>query len=249
MSNRQNINIEKEVKFKIHSRVTGSELDKFLVKLGLTIKRREQQEDVYWDNKDCEITNLKRGLRIRYISNTVADVEFKSLFKGDNGQYVVEEIELLKNGVLDTSAIKNILADRLEICRAKDIKGSNLNSPEANFLNLGLLPVITLKKERRVWSDTAGEVEVSVDTISDIGVFVEIEQVDCQSQIYDHIVEKFEKSGFTTRDIAYGGYLDLLISRNDKITPAVEFEKKFAEDNRWNVKFGEQNIFLTLTRL
>jgi len=244
----QDKNIEKEIKFKISVKMTKSELNQFLKRLGLRLKVEFLQKDVYWDNKDCEIINLKRGLRIRYILNKIKDVEFKSLFKNDKGQYIVEEIKLFKNEKLDISALGNILVNRLGIFKLEDIKNSNLSCPEVYLSNLGLLPAITFEKFRKVWIDPAGEIEVSVDIIPDLGTFVEIEQVSNSKQFFDQIVEKFEKSKFAIRDIAYSGYLDLLLNKNDKIISKSEFEKKFREDNKWNVKSGEEDIFLSLTQ-
>ena len=244
----KNKNIEKEIKFKISVKMTKLELNQFLKRLGLRLKVEFLQKDVYWDNKDCEIINLKRGLRIRYILNKIKDVEFKSLFKNDKGQYVVEEIKLFKNEKLDISALGNILVNRLGICKLEDINNSNLSCPEVYLSNLGLLPTITFEKFRKVWIDPAGEIEVSVDIIPDLGTFVEIEQVSNSKHFFDQIVEKFERSKFTIRDIAYSGYLDLLLNKNNKITSKSEFEKKFREDNKWNVKSGEEDIFLLLTQ-
>lgn len=248
MAAKQNTNIEREVKFKIDSRVTGLELDKFLKKLDLSMKHKVSQKDVYWDNQACDIINLKRGLRVRYISNQIKNVEFKSLFKGKEGQYVVEEIKLLKGDKFDTSALKDILVNRLGICELKDFKNNNFGSLEIYLSSLGLSPSIILEKERKVWIDRNEEVEVSVDTVSDLGIFVEVEHVGISHQVYDQIVGKFEKGGFAVRDTTYSGYLDLLLDKDNKITPKAGFEKKFAEDNMWNVKIGERDIFLSLTQ-
>lgn len=248
MAIRQKTNIEKEVKFTINPKLTKSQLENFLKEQGLVKKGQILQKDVYWDNQACDIINLKRGLRVRYISNQVKDVEFKSLFKGENGQYVIEEIKLLKNGEFEISALKKILINRLGICKLKDFNNSNFDSPEIYLSKFGLSPVIILEKERSVWIDQKAEIEVSVDVVSDLGIFVEVEQVGNSNQVYDKIVERFEKSSFATRDITHSGYLDLILNKNGKITSKSGFEKKFIRDNMWNVRRGEKDLFLSLTQ-
>lgn len=241
-------NVEKEVKFKINPKLTKSQLENFLKEQGLVAKERILQKDVYWDNQACDIINLKRGLRVRYVSNQVKDVEFKSLFKRENGQYVIEEIKLLKNGQFDISALKEILINRLGICELKGFDNNNLDSPEVYLSKLGLSPVITLEKERSVWVDQNGEIEVSVDIVSGLGIFVEVEQVGNSNQVYDKIVKRFRKSNFATQDFTHSGYLDLILNKNNKITPKAGFKKKFEDNNKWNVRTGEQDIFLSLTQ-
>ena len=247
MTMQQKTNIEKEVKFKINPRLAKLQLENFLKKQGLVAKERILQKDVYWDNQACDIINLKRGLRVRYVSNQVKDVEFKSLFKRENGQYVIEEIKLLKNGQFDISALKEILINRLGICGLKDFSDSDLDSPEIYLSKLGLSCVITLEKERSVWINQNGGIEVSVDIVSGLGVFVEVEQIGGSDQTFDYIVKKFERSDFAIRDISHNGYLDLILNKNSKITSKSEFEKKFVKDNKWNVKLGEKDLFLSLT--
>lgn len=248
MTIKQKINIEREVKFKINPTWTKLELERFLKKLNLIKKEQISQKDIYWDNQICEIINLKRGLRVRYISDQIKDVEFKSLFKGESGQYVIEEIKLFKKGCLDTSSLKEILVNRLEICKAKDFNNDDSDSPELFLSRLGLMPVVTLEKKRSVWIDNKREVEVSVDAVSGLGIFVEVEQIGRIGQVFDFIVKELENSGFAVRDITHSGYLDLILIKNNRITSKSEFEKRFMEDNMWNVKTGEKNIFLSLTQ-
>lgn len=248
MTTQQKTNIEKEVKFKITPEFTQTQLENFLKKHGLILKEQVHQKDVYWDNPDCEIINLKRGLRVRYVSSQIKDVEFKSLFQKENGQYVIEEIKLLKNGYLDIPALKEILLDRLEIGGLKVCDHDQSDSPEIYLSKLGLSPVVTLEKVRSVWTDHHDDIEVSVDIVAGLGVFVEVEQTGNSEQVYDQIVEKFESSDFATRDITHSGYLDLILTKNSKITSKSEFEEKFAQDHKWNVKQGEENVFLSLTR-
>jgi len=243
----RNPNIEKEVKFIIKSNITIPELNQFLIQLQLSPKHQVFQKDVYWDNQNCKIINLKRGLRIRYISNKVKDFEFKSLFKGQNGQYVVEEQKLLVNGQLDVSALKKILVNRLNICRLNNFE-SNFYSLESYLSKLGLLPIVTLEKNRSIWIDQNNEIEVSVDIISNLGTFVEVEQVSNFNQIYNKVVYKLENSNFTIRDITHSGYLDLILNKNDKIISKSEFERKFTKNNMWNIQHNEKHIYLSLTK-
>lgn len=248
MAKKQNNNIEKELKFKIDSDVTKTELDRFLSELGLVTKEMVLQKDVYWDNPNCDIINLKRGLRTRYISNQIRDVEFKSLFKTSNGQYVVEEIKILKNSQLDVSSLKEIMVNRLGLIQANNFVYDASGTPEDILTSLGLSPVVTLEKERQIWEDQNGNVEVSVDSITNLGIFVEIEQVGNFSQVFDEIVEKFTKSNFATLDSSHSGYLDMILDKNNKIISKDGFEIKFHDDNMWNVQEGERDIFLNLTQ-
>lgn len=244
----QKTNIEKEVKFKINPRLAKLQLENFLKKQGLVAKERILQKDVYWDNQACEIINLKRGLRVRFISSQIVDIEFKSLFKGEGEKYVIEEVKLFKRGRFEISTLKEILIKRLGILRLEDFDENNLDLPEIYLSKLGLLPIVTLEKEREVWIDQNNETEVSIDVVLDLGIFVEVEQVGNSSQSYDKLVEKFKESNFATQDFTHSGYLDLILNKNKKIISKAGFEKKFKENNRWNVKPGEIDLFLSLTQ-
>lgn len=248
MSKKQVNHIEKEIKFKIDPNLPKEDLEGFLKKLGLTPKEQILQTDVYWDNQTCDIINLKRGLRARYVTGQIKEVEFKSLFKKKDGQYVVEEIKILNNGLLDIPELKNILVNRLGVCKITDFDIKNPSSPEIILSEIGLAPMVTLEKERHLWTDQIKSVEISVDSITDLGMFVEIEQTDNTSTAYNNIVKAFSECGFATPDLFHSGYLDLILDKNNKICSRLEFENKFDNDYMWNVLDSEKDIYTDLTQ-
>lgn len=244
----QNNNIEKEVKFRIRPKLSKSQLKDFLKGLGLFIEKEILQKDIYWDNHNCDIINLKRGFRIRYVSGKIKDIEFKSLFKKNNGEYVIEEVKLFKDGMLDLSALKNILVSRLGVCTLEEFNDFNSDFLEMSLTKLGLSPVVTLEKERSIWVDEKGEIEVSLDVVSGLGIFIEVEQVGDTDRVFDKVIKRLSESVFVDRDTTHSGYLDLILNKNCKITSKTDFEKKFRLDNKWNVKPNEEDVYLSLTK-
>ncbi len=243
----QKQNIEKELKFIISPKVSKEDIKVFLENLGLVFNHQDLQTDIYWDTNNFDIINLKRGLRVRYVSNVLKNIEFKSLFQDDSGKYVVEEIKLLKDNVLDKAVLEDILVNRLNICKDCEFKQ---NLPiEQYFSNLGLKSSVTLKKERSIFMDLQKSVEVCVDTVENLGIFLEVESVGDTVGLFEKIVEELNNSGFAILDNTHAGYLDLILSKNPKILTKGDFEKRFAENHEWNVKNGERNVFLALTQL
>ena len=74
-----------------------------------------------------------------------------------------------------------------------------------------------LKKERGIWIDQKSEIEVSVDIVSSLGTFVEVEQTGESNRIFDSVVKKLERSSFAVRDTNHSGYLDLILNKNIKM--------------------------------
>lgn len=240
-------NLENEVKFIIDKSTSFSDLVIFIEKLSLLLDRQDLQTDVYYDNSRYDIINLKRGLRVRYLSEVLTNLEFKSLFKGKSG-YAIEEVKLLEDNSLNYSELENILVYRLNICsREAFLQNKKGVSVEAFLIGLGLVPTVTLKKDRRVYIDREKKVEICVDSIEGLGTFVEVEAIDNSSPLFEEMVTKFQQSEFAQLDETHAGYLDLILSKNSKILTKTDFEKKFAENPKWNVKPNEDEIFSYLT--
>lgn len=248
MANNIKQNLEKEVKFTINASLSQADLIDFIGKLGLALDHQDSQTDVYFDNDNYDIINLKRGLRLRYSSGKLKSLEFKSLFKGENG-FAVEEVKLFDKNTLDYAGLENILVNRLDICNQELFSQNKKGVAVEKFLSgLNLVPAVTLKKDRQVYIDQEKKVEVCVDMIYGLGTFVEVEAIDSTSPLFDELITKFEKSGFASLDKTHAGYLDLMLSKNSKILSKSAFENKYLENPKWNVKPNEVQIFLHLTQ-
>ncbi len=240
-------NLEKEVKFKIHSETSPEQLHSFVTSLGMTLHRKDVQRDVYWDTADCRIINLKRGLRLRYVKGQLRHVEFKSLFQNQDGKYVVEEIKLYERGVCDYDKLRHILVDRLQIMNS-DVFNTcpSTGSPEQFLSGIVLCPAVIIDKERNVYRDQEQQIEVCIDTIPELGTFVEVESLMTSDTQFNGIVDKFTHSGFATADLVHAGYLDLLIEKDSKISSPSQFAEQFKINPKWNVQPNEESLYLAL---
>jgi adenylate cyclase class IV len=229
---------EVEKKFKVLSEV--KKLLLFLSSLGFGAGKKETQTDVYWDTSDFKIINLKRGLRLRNGSK----LEFKSLFKKQNGEYVVEEIEI-GNGTIDKSKLMEILVTRLNVCESGSFDNINFSEDIKTVLkNLGLNPMLVLKKERIVYEN--GEFEVCIDAIKGYPPYLEVESKSKE----EHKLLEFTSELVRKVKLAevQQGYLDIIFSSLPNIFSPEEFKKKFDKQFNWNVLPGERKLVLELLK-
>lgn len=230
--------IEEEQKFEVAQNATVDELEQALAELGFRLDHIQQQRDVYWDDEYCTITNLKRGLRVRHLSGSLHSVEFKSLFVGADGGFVVEEKTLLDDkGMPDHAQLGSVLAGRL-----------GYNSPMQEYDDIervlteyGLKPCIVLNKTRRIYVDAAKNVEAAIDEIANLPLHLEAENTG-DYQAYKKAVAALRQSLGTRLKPIKAGYLDLIVSQNKKLLSGQEFADRFAADHGWNVLETEREL-------
>jgi adenylate cyclase class IV len=237
----KNSTIEREQKFEIQSQLSNLEVQDILESHNLINQNIEVQKDVYWDNDDCLITNLKRGLRVRYISGVLKSIEFKSLFIASNGNRVVEEISLLNsNGELDIEKLNYLLVERLKLSTKKheESKFSHLVVLES----YGLKPCIVLDKTRVVFTDENENVEVGLDDIDGLPLHIEVELSGDNLVYYTTLVESLASNGQLKLKPINLGYLDLISQQNPKLKSPNEFTELFKQNYSWNVLDTEMEL-------
>ena len=204
---------------------------------GFKLLSAQNQKDVYWDTEGCDLINLKRGLRVRYLEGEFSSVEFKSLFKKDDGSFFIEEVNLLKDKCLDLDLLKSILVERLGVLTDEFSKITGTSTTEI-LSSLGLKPTIILDKKRLIFTDRTQSHHICIDTIEGLPDHLEIESV--KGNNLKDIAAMFESSLKLKK--TQKSYIDLLLQKNDKILSSVEFEKRFKENRKWNIQPGENNI-------
>lgn len=230
--------IEEEQKFEITKNTTVDSLERALATLGFRLDHIQQQRDVYWDDEDCTITNLKRGLRVRHSSGQLHSVEFKSLFVGADGGFVVEEKTLLDDkGKPNHTQLGSVLVGRL-----------GYNSPMQEYDDIervlteyGLKPCIVLDKTRRVYVDAAKNVEAAIDDIAGLPLHLEVENTG-DHEAYKKAIAALQQSLGVRLKPTKAGYLDLIVSQHKKLLSRQEFADRFAANHSWNVLETEREL-------
>lgn len=229
------MNQEIEIKYRVMS--PSKDLNKVIKSLGLVPHKVQNQKDVYWDTDDFMMINLKRGLRIRYVNGKLSAIEFKSLFKNEDGEYFIEEIDLRDNGKLNLTKLKNILVDRLGIFSQKE-SVAHCDSHYEILGSFGLKPIVCVQKRREIYANANRTRLVCVDKIEGLPLYLEIESLDGTSPV--DIALKFEK--VLELEKTQASYLDLVFQSDKNILSKSEFDRKFEEDKRWNVQPNEESI-------
>lgn len=231
---------EIEIKYQVNSDYL--KLSELIKKLGLSLTSSEEQRDEYWDNKNFKIINLKRGLRIRYSASGIKSIQFKSLFKKENGNYFIEELDLLNHGKFDLELLKNILHERLGVIANNKIK--SLDSPQKILKSLDLDIAVVFNKKRSTYSDNDKKYLLFVDEVEGLPLHIEIEA--CDRETLNQVSFEFEKNLDLVKT-GQKGYLGILFGNKKGILSEEEFDRRFKKDPKWNLQANElemyENIF------
>jgi adenylate cyclase class IV len=243
MANQAN-SLETEQKYQVLSNTSVEQIEEILLGMGLIKTGIDEQKDIYWDNDICSINNLKRGLRMRYVSGELKTVEFKCLFVADNREnFVVEEISLLINGRLDIEKLRSMLVNRMAIVSDAHIDAINPNdTPEFQLASLGLKPAIVLDKQRHLFIDAANSIEVGIDNIKGIPLHIEIELTGKDDASYLAFIKSIQSLDSLELIQVYMGYTDLLSAQNPHLKSKEEYDALFAQNPSWNVLESEKEI-------
>lgn len=227
---------EKEVKIKLDellfNRIESlvSESSKFL--------GEKLQKDEYFDNDIFYITNLNRGLRVRWNNNTPRVLEFKSLFYNPkahlkNNPWYIEEIKMsLPLQKKDVKVLVKILK-RLGFRNNPQINEVSDYESLVTFLKKqGLFPVIVVVKKRREYKYL--NAILTFDKVKDLGYFLEIES--------DDPLKVIKKLGIKDFKLLRNGYNDMIAEGMPNFISNDERQKHFQSDIKWNILPSEKKL-------
>jgi len=230
---------EKEIKIQVSKKIFDR-VKKLIV--GKKLKEKvKKQTDIYFDNELMSITNLNRGLRIRFNGNVVSQLEFKSLFfnkhtRKDNPWYIEEislDMPLNKKSYKKLDSILQRLAvslPRLEM-ETLDYKGLKIA-----LANVGLYPKITVTKDRQ---EFVGKNAIYVfDYIKELGYFIEIETNDGTDPL--KIINKV----IGNKDYSFirNGYNDMVAKNIDNYLSNEVKQLLFKINHQWNILPTEEKL-------
>lgn len=238
---KKNKNEEKEIKVQISKKQYDKLLSNQLYQLKLIEKIN--QKDIYYDKEDMYITNLNRGLRVRFKGDSPHCLEFKSLFCNpyaqNNNPWFIEEITLpfpLKlNSLNDFFSILvrlNLLSPITSTYYSSSL--SHFPQVEQVLLNSQLKPMITVRKNRVGYQDD--QAEYFLDYIENLGYFLEIESQQ------DNPLDILEKLSLKEYQLIRNGYNDMLAVTVPAYLPNETKQEKFREDPMWNVLPSEKDL-------
>ena len=237
----KNKNEEKEVKVKIsleqYNRLLNNRPK------NATLIKQVNQKDVYYDREDLYITNLNRGLRVRFKGDTPQCLEFKSLFynpytKNENPWYI-EEITF--SFPFESKSLEKLflLLVRLDLLLPTTTAYfspalSHLSEIEQILSHSNLKPMIIVNKNRVGYQQ--GQVQYIFDYIEGLGYFLEIES---ESEDPLEILGKLQLEDY---QLIRNGYNDMLAVNIPSYLPNEEKQKRFRENPSWNILPGEKDI-------
>ncbi|MDO8498266.1 MAG: CYTH domain-containing protein [bacterium] len=238
---RKGRNEEREIKVQI----SKEQYDKLLGKSPLYSKQIKQvnQKDIYYDREDLYLTNLNRGLRVRFKGNTPELLEFKSLFYNpytqNNNPWFIEEIafpfplEVNNLEKLFSLLVRLNLLSPIEVTYYS-FEPSHFPRIEQILLNLNLKPMIVVSKKRVGYED--GKVRYLFDYIEGLGYFLEIES---EGEDPLKILNRLQIEDYR---IVRNGYNDMLATKIVGYVPNEEKQKKFKENPSWNILPTEKEL-------
>ena len=241
LTSRKNRNEEKEIKIKI----SKAQYNKLLSSRPRSSKLINplNQKDVYYDREDLYITNLNRGLRVRFHEHSLVCLEFKSLFYNpyaDKGNpWFIEEITFpfpLESNNLNKLFSILVRLDLLSPVKATycSPKLSHLFEVEQILSCADLKPMIVVNKKRVGYQD--GKVQYVFDYIKGLGYFLEIE-----SQQEDPL-RILEKLNLDNCQIIRNGYNDMLAVDIPSYVSNDEKQRRFKKNPNWNILPSEKEM-------
>ncbi len=229
---------EKEIKIELLDKnLSVEDIKKTFNELySIDFKENNKVLDTYFDI-DNKLFNLNHALRIRNLTDKSL-LTYKALFhipeRQNNPWFILEkefEFPIKKDQFLEIINLLDLSVQE-EVPNLIDEKKAR-----EFFLNLGLKDSIIIDKER-LSSDKNKGFKVLIDSVKDLGIFVEIESFGKEMQ---EILEKFS---LPYKRILYG-YTNLY-AENVLGLEIPNFNKKYAEDPDWNYLKGQKEIIQNL---
>lgn len=229
---------EKEIKVRLAKQIfkkIESEVKKLSEYLG-----EKRQKDEYFDNLQFQITNLNRGLRVRWNNNNPTILEFKSLFYNPYSPskinpWYIEEIPIsFPLGKNELETLNQILT-RLKFPKPKSLRKERLdyNLLRKFLMQYNLEPQIIVIKTRReyLYQDST----VTFDEVESLGYFMEIESKAGPENL-------FYQLGIKDLKIVRFGYNDMLAEGRKNLIPNDERQKRYFNNPCWNILEPEKDL-------
>lgn len=195
-------------------------------------KKEIDQKDEYYDTSELFLTNLCRGIRVRYDSGIPVSLEYKALFfRPKLHKFFVEEVPfelpLSEREILRMNEILKRLG--LDPIPLSDIGFQNALSA------IELIPMITVTKHRLEFA--SDKATYTLDHIEEAGYFLEIEVKDVATEPEDLLLKLLDESMYTPVQI---GYNETVASRYDVWIPNSITQRLFRLNPYWNVLDSER---------
>jgi adenylate cyclase class IV len=158
---------EKEIKIKVNSDVFVRVLNDLTSRY---TKNEILQEDEYYDTKALYLTNLCRGIRLRYHKDVPSKLEYKALFCNANGTRYVDEVPFELPMSSDSITKLSEILTRLKL---PSIEQKEYESVPVMLGSIGLEAMIVVNKHRYEFESES--VVFALDNIEGLGYFIEIE--------------------------------------------------------------------------
>ncbi len=196
------------------------------------------QTDFYFDTTEMKLSNLNRGLRVRFNEDITNSFQFKSLFKrADNldNPWFIEEINFslpMKPTDIDQF---NQLLKRLGFSELTQNNINNFEDLEKELNNHDLKVMVKVRKHRTEFEDSSNT--YVFDYIEGLGYFIEIETTDGNPiQIMSDFINQ------ESINIVRSGYNDMLSVDIPNYVTNEEKQSKFVKSYNWNVLPTETDL-------
>jgi adenylate cyclase class IV len=220
---------EKEIKVKL-SKESFNKIEKRVSSFA-SFKGQKIQKDEYFDTDKFFVTNLNRGLRIRWDDDKPKLVEFKSLFlkksSNEKDPWYIEEIKMpLPLSEKSVFKLKKVIS-RLGFGDVKRTGNRvyNYNNVSKLFNGIGLQRMVIVDKIRREY--TTKDAVYVFDTIEGLGYFIEVEA--------NNPIQILKNIGVKNIKVNRIGYNDMLAKGRPNYLSNEEKQKLFVIDPGWNV--------------
>ncbi len=222
---------EKEIKVRILGNHSIYNIKKIIEELfDIKFESVKQDNDTYYDLKDNFYFKLNHVLRIR----NDKEVAYKALFlipeKKPNPWFVLEKEYNLPISKKDLAHLFNIANINHNMDLPNKIDSNKLKEL---FQKLKFIEKIKIKKTR--WSAENENCKICIDSVNNLGLFVEIEvEDDSFLNIFKH------KLPFQFKEIRHG-YTNLYAKEVLKMK-IPNFEENFSNNPDWNFLSGQKQL-------
>lgn len=220
---------EKEIKVQVDENIFKDKIKELESKN--IVPKVTYQTDIYFDTSEMKLSNLNRGLRVRFNGDTTNSFQFKSLFKRpDNleNPWFIEEINFsLPMKSTDIEQFTQLLK-RLSFSELTQTNINNFEDLEKELNKHDLKVMVKVRKHRTEFED--GSNTYVFDHIESLGYFIEIETTKGDPiQIMSNFINTESINPIRS------GYNDMLSVNIPNYLTNEEKQSKFVRNHDWNV--------------
>ncbi len=208
----------------------------------------QNQRDIYYDFPDYRITNLNRGLRVRFDEEKPSCFEFKSLFYNPYGReanpWFIEELTFpFPIGDKGLANLRDLFT-RLQIPAPLNTSSEPISfgALDVLFQKLGLAPSATVTKHRSEYESE--EAVFTFDFIEELGYFIEVEA----KSGHDPISILEQELHILDFRIIREGYNDMMLRGNPNCISTKDKLERFRINPSWNILPTETTYVQDLLR-